>query len=59
MQENVYELLKLEEICMNMHILAYGRVYVSYEAFLNWRHRRSLYVQIDIVSLKMYSSQEI
>ena len=24
--ENVYEILKLEEICMNMHISAYGRV---------------------------------
>ena len=38
MQEKVYEMLKLEEICMNMHILAYGRIYVSYEGFLNWRY---------------------
>ena len=32
-QENVYENLKLEEVCMNMHISAYGRVYVSCEGF--------------------------
>ena len=59
MQENVYEMLKLEEICMNMHISAYGRVPVTCEGFLNWRYQRSLYIQIDIVALKMYSTQGI
>ena len=36
MQENVFEILKLKEICMNMHISAYWRVYVTCEGLLNW-----------------------
>ena len=59
MQENVSEMLKLEDICMNMHISAYDIGYLSCDGFLNWRRQRSLYVQTDIVCPKMYSSQEI
>ena len=50
MPENVDGMLKLEEICMNMHISAYGRVYVTCGWFLNWRHQRSQYIQTGIVS---------
>ena len=35
MQENVFEMFKLKEVCMNMHISAYGRIYVTCEGLLN------------------------